>query len=77
MNPGVDLPIRRKVAVVLALFPAGLLVSGYLRLLQLGAAEPPAFASFATEIYIAITVLAAIAHGSSNSIGIMALYWSG
>ena len=43
-----------------ALFTAGLLTSGYLRLLQLDAANPPAIASYATELYIAVTVFAAI-----------------
>lgn len=61
VNASVELSIRRKVTLVVALFAAGLLVSAYLRLLQLGTAEPPPIASFATEIYIAITVLAAIA----------------
>lgn len=53
--------MRSKVAVTVALFTAGLLVSGYLRLLDLEAANPPSIASFATELYIAITVIAAIA----------------
>ena len=52
--------MRRKVAVVIILFAAGLLLSGYLRLLSLGAASPPSIASFATELYIAISVIAAI-----------------
>lgn len=53
-------PLRYKTAGVIALFTAGLLVSGYLRLVSLGTADPPAIASHATEIYIGITVLAAI-----------------
>lgn len=52
---------RHKIGVITALFAAGLLISGYLRLLHIGATNPPAIASFATELYIAITVIAAIA----------------
>lgn len=52
--------LRRKTAGIVALFTAGLLASGYLRFVQLGTADPPALASFATEIYIAVTVFAAI-----------------
>lgn len=53
--------MRRKVAVVVILFAAGLLASGYLRFLYLGVANAPSIASYATELYIAISVIAAIA----------------
>lgn len=51
---------HHRAGIVAALFTAGLLISGYLRLLQLDAVNPPAIASYATELYIAVTVIAAI-----------------
>jgi len=43
------------------MFAAGLLVSGHLRALQQAAANPPALASWATALYIVLTILAAVA----------------
>lgn len=49
-----------RIAGVLALFTAGLLMSAYLRFVHLGSVDPPALATYATEIYIGITVFAAV-----------------
>lgn len=49
-----------KVVGILAVFTAGLLASGGLRLLKLGTEDPPEVAAFATGIYIGLTILAAI-----------------
>ena len=49
-----------KVAGIVALFAAGLVVTGLLRLVYIRIDDPPALTSYATEIYIGLTILAAI-----------------
>jgi len=52
--------INWKVFCIVALFGAGLLASGVLRHLNLSAEDPSALTGYAIEIYIALTILAAI-----------------
>jgi len=49
-----------KVAVIVGLFAGGLVASGVLRLYHLRAEDPAALTAYATEIYIGLTVLAAV-----------------
>jgi membrane protease YdiL (CAAX protease family) len=49
-----------KVVGIAALFAAGLVVSGVLRLFHLRTENSPALTAYATEIYIGLTILAAI-----------------
>ena len=49
-----------KVIGIVALFAAGLLASGALRFLNLSAEDPSALTGYATEIYVGLTILAAV-----------------
>ncbi len=49
-----------RIAGIVALFGAGLLLSGALRFLNLRTEEPPQISEYATLIYIGVTVLAAV-----------------
>lgn len=49
-----------KIAAIVALFGAGLLLSGLLRFLGVRTEDPPQIAAYATLIYIGITVFAAV-----------------
>ena len=49
-----------KVVGIVALFATGLVASGVLRLLHLRTENPPELTAYATEIYIGLTVLAAV-----------------
>ena len=55
-----------KLVGVVALFAAGLLASGALRFLQVRTEDPSALTTYATEIYIGITILAAVLLGRSG-----------
>ena len=49
-----------KVAAIVALFCAGLVLSGVLRFLNLRTEDPPQITAYATVIYIGVTVFAAV-----------------
>lgn len=49
-----------KVVGIVALFTAGLIASGVLRLFHLRTEDPAAMTAYATEIYVALTILAAV-----------------
>lgn len=49
-----------KVVGIVALFIAGLIASGALRFFQLRTENPPALTAYAIEIYVALTILAAV-----------------
>jgi hypothetical protein len=51
---------RWKVTGIVTLFGAGLVVSGVLRFYNLRTENPPQLTGYATLIYIAITVIAAV-----------------
>ena len=52
--------MQTKVFGIVALFAAGLIAAGVLRFIQLHNENPPALTAYATEIYIGVTILAAV-----------------
>lgn len=49
-----------KVAGIVAIFAAGLVIAGVLRFYDVHAEDPPALAAYATALYISLTIFAAV-----------------